>query len=150
MWLLALATSAVANPFLGPHGRAFSGCMLPLNFVTFADNPSGSWAGRLSTENWINSIVACMSSYAEGVEIEEGWQRLHNYARLTSERDGEGDGESVRVPTYEEVLVRVAALGDVREIDGVAGGTYNETVRVSRGNYENGLHTQVSWAVRVC
>lgn len=122
---------------LGSHGRAFSGCMAPLNFVQFADTPPGMelWAARLVTDFWINSVVACLSSYANGTEIAEGWERLNAFSEELA--------PGIPVPEYATVLERVERLGKIPVVDVMAGVVRNSTVLITRGAYDSGLKTQV-------
>lgn len=114
--------------------------MLPLNYVSFADMPPSpgppGWPEKIACSDYMTSLVACMSSYCDAQGIEWGWERFGMMRDLAA--------PGTPLPAFEDVLQTVPV--DIPEIDCLKemGAVLTGPVRVSRSNYDDGEHTDVS------
>lgn len=134
--LLASITQAA---FVGGPGACFSACRLPLEFVSFADidGPS-TWSRKIASHDFMTSLVACMASYCSPEGIDAGWDRF------ASMRDLGAPGTPL--PAFADVLSTVPLEPLVVDTIANQGKVYNDTILVSRSNFDDGYHTDVSIA----
>lgn len=134
---LLLFATATQGAFVGGPGACFSACRLPLEFISFADidGPS-TWSHKIASHDFMTSLVACMSTYCSPEGINAGWDRF------ASMRDLGAPGTPL--PAFADVLAVVPA--DPLVVDTLAhqGDMYNRTILVSRSNFDDGFHTDVS------
>lgn len=139
LFLLLVASTAQAA-FVGGPGACFSACRLPLDFVQFADmGGTATWPRKIASHSFMTSLAVCMAGYCSQEGVKAGWDRF------ASMRDLGAPGTPL--PSFADVLAAVPPSPPVVDTLAHQGKIYNGTILVSRSNFDDGYHTDVSDAV---
>lgn len=135
--IVALLATTAHAAFVGGPGACFSACRLPLDFIQFADmGGPPTWQRKIASHDFMTSLVACMADNCSPDGIQAGWDRF------AAMRDVGAPGTPL--PDYADVLATVPDDSPVVDTLASIGKVFNGTIRVTRGNFNDGYRTDVS------